>query len=206
LRSALDIADAGHKVYVVEKSSTMGGHLAQLGRTFPSLDDVGALLEEMIDRVKNHANIEVLDYSQLLAVEGFIGNFQAQIGRKHDQVVSDGTACFTKDDDGVELSVGAIIVATGFEVFDAGLKPEYGYGVYDNVITGLEFEQLSSALGPTGEIMVDGRLARDVVFVHCVGSRDRSLGNPYCSRICCMYTAKQAHVVREKLPEARPRG
>ena len=83
------------------------------------------------------------------------------------------------------------------------MKPEYGYHLYDNVITGLEFERLSNASGPTtGEIILNGKKPKDVVFIQCVGSRDKTVGNEYCSRVCCMYTAKQAHLVREKLPQA----
>ncbi|TEU11492.1 MAG: FAD-dependent oxidoreductase [Anaerolineales bacterium] len=103
----------------------------------------------------------------------------------------------------LDLNVAAIIVATGFDQFDPKLKPEFAYGIYDNVITGPEFERLSSASGPTqGKLTINGQEPRDVVFIHCVGSRDKNLGNEYCSRVCCMYTAKQAHLVREKLPEA----
>ncbi len=275
LQAALDIADAGYKVYVVEKEPTIGGHVAQLGRTFPTLDDVEAMLGGVMERVEKHPNIELLTYSEVVEVEGFIGNFQVKVRRKpryvdverciacglcaeacvlkgeienefdarlgkrsaiylpfpqavpakyvvdaeHCLLLSSGQceagppcgeACpedaidFYQGDSVVDLSVGSIIVATGFDVFDASLKPEYGYGVYDNVITGLEFERLASPSGPTGgEIRVNGRVPQHVVFIHCVGSRDRSLGNPYCSRICCMYTAKQAHLMREKLPEAR---
>jgi heterodisulfide reductase subunit A len=101
-----------------------------------------------------------------------------------------------------EIEVGTIVVATGFDVFDAGAKPEYGYGRYENVITGLEFERLVSASGPTeGHIEVGGRVPKRVVFIQCVGSRDKA-SNEYCSRVCCMYTAKQAHMVREKVPDA----
>jgi heterodisulfide reductase subunit A len=114
-----------------------------------------------------------------------------------------GAINYEQEDEIVELDVGAIIVATGFDQFDPRLKPEFGYGIYDNVITGLEFERLSSASGPTeGKILINGKKPKDVVFIHCVGSRDKNLGNEYCSRVCCMYTAKQAHLVREKLPEA----
>jgi heterodisulfide reductase subunit A len=107
-------------------------------------------------------------------------------------------------DEFIELEVGAIVVATGFDQFDARLKPEYGYGIYENVITGLEFERLSSASGPTrGEISINGKKPRDVVFIQCVGSRDKLVGNEYCSRVCCMYTAKQAHLIKEKIKDAR---
>ena len=102
------------------------------------------------------------------------------------------------------LDVGAVVVATGFELMDPRIKPEYGYGVYPNVMTGLEFERLSSASGPTaGEIILNGKKPEDVVFVQCVGSRDPHTGVPYCSRVCCMYTAKHAHLVRERLHDSR---
>jgi len=100
------------------------------------------------------------------------------------------------------LDVGAIIVATGYDLFDPHLESELAYGVYPNVITGLEFERLANPGGPTGgEIVLDGQKPQDVVFVHCVGSRYKKHLD-YCSRICCMYTAKQAHMVRRALPEA----
>jgi heterodisulfide reductase subunit A len=101
----------------------------------------------------------------------------------------------------IDLDVGAIAVATGFDLFDPQEKPEYGYDGH-RVITGLEFERLVNASGPTGgKIKVDGKEPRNVVFIQCVGSRDKN-GHEYCSRVCCMYTAKQAHLVKEKIPGA----
>jgi heterodisulfide reductase subunit A len=103
----------------------------------------------------------------------------------------------------LSLQVGAVIVATGFEVFDPRLRPELGYGVYPQVITTLEFERLASASGPTaGRITLNGHAPHKVVFIHCVGSRDQSLGSPDCSRVCCMAVAKQAHLAHERLPGA----
>jgi heterodisulfide reductase subunit A len=109
--------------------------------------------------------------------------------------------------------VGAIIVATGFDLLDPHPKPEFGYGVYPEVMTGIEFERLSSASGPTmGKIVVNGKEPRDVVLIKCVGSREKTrqassraphTGVPYCSRICCMVTAKHAHLVRDKISDAR---
>jgi heterodisulfide reductase subunit A len=107
-------------------------------------------------------------------------------------------------DEVVELDVGAVVVATGFDPFDATGKPEFGYGRYPNVISGLEFERLASASGPTaGKIQLNGRMPKEIVFIHCVGSRDKLGGEEYCSRICCMYTAKQAHLAHDKVPGAR---
>jgi heterodisulfide reductase subunit A len=104
----------------------------------------------------------------------------------------------------IELHVGAIVLSTGFDPFDPRKKPEFGYGVYPNVLQGLEVERLCSASGPTqGEILIQGKKPKEVVFIHCVGSRDKTVDNEYCSRVCCMYTAKQAHLLRDKLPGAR---
>lgn len=106
-------------------------------------------------------------------------------------------------DEILELHVGAIILATGFDPFDPKLKPEFGYGLYPNVLHGIEMERLCSASGPTkGEILIQGKKPKQIVFIHCVGSRDKTVGNEYCSRVCCMYTAKQAHLVRDKIPGA----
>ncbi|MHC1585292.1 MAG: 2Fe-2S iron-sulfur cluster-binding protein [Candidatus Syntropharchaeia archaeon] len=110
---------------------------------------------------------------------------------------------FEQEEEIIELNVGTIIVATGYDTFDPSLKSEYGYGKYDNVITGLEFERLCSASGPTGGkiLLKNGKEPKKVVFISCVGSRDKE-GNAYCSRVCCMYTAKHAHLVCEKIPDA----
>jgi heterodisulfide reductase subunit A len=107
-------------------------------------------------------------------------------------------------DEVIELDVGTVVVATGFDPFDAAQKPEFGYGRYPNVISGLEFERLASASGPTrGKIKLNGFEPKEIVFVHCVGSRDKLAGQEYCSRICCMYTAKQAHLAHDKIPGAK---
>ncbi|MFE3845248.1 4Fe-4S dicluster domain-containing protein [Thermoplasmatota archaeon] len=111
--------------------------------------------------------------------------------------------CHDAKEEFVDINVGAIVVATGFDLFDAKEKPEYGYGKYKNVITGLEFERLVSSSGPTeGHIEIRGKEPKNVVFIQCVGSRDKET-NEYCSRVCCMYTAKQAHLVREKIPDSK---
>ncbi len=111
---------------------------------------------------------------------------------------------YGQEDEFIDLDVDAVVVATGFDLIDPCIKPEFGYDVYPEVMTGIEFERLSSASGPTmGKIMVNGKEPEDVVFIKCVGSRDPHTGVPYCSRFCCMYTAKHAHLVRDKLPDAR---
>ncbi|MBU4174910.1 MAG: CoB--CoM heterodisulfide reductase iron-sulfur subunit A family protein [Actinobacteria bacterium] len=282
IQAALDIADAGFRVYLVDKDPSVGGHMAQLDKTFPTLDCSACILTPKMVDVGNHPNIELMTYSQLENVEGFVGNFKAAIRKKARYVDADkctgcnlcaescrlanripsefeegignrsaiylpfpqavpaiytvdperclqltkgkcgkeGPACaaacaadavdFEQEDEVVEVDAGTIIVATGYDIFDAKRKPEYGYGDNDNVITGLEFERLVSASGPTeGHILLGrdkkgegGWEPKKVAFIHCVGSRDESVGNEYCSRVCCMYLAKQAHLIREKLPDA----
>lgn len=104
----------------------------------------------------------------------------------------------------IDLSVGAVIVATGYDLFDPRQKPEYGYGRIKGVITGLELERLMSSSGPTGgDLTIEGKRPKEVVFIQCVGSRDRTVNRPYCSRVCCMYVAKQAQEVKERLKEAK---
>jgi heterodisulfide reductase subunit A len=110
---------------------------------------------------------------------------------------------YDQEDGFLDLDVDAVIVATGFDLFDPAEMPEFGYGQYPEVMTGLEFERLSSASGPTmGKVKINGKEPQEVVFIQCVGSRDVQHGHPYCSRICCMYTAKHAHLVRDKIPDA----
>jgi heterodisulfide reductase subunit A len=113
---------------------------------------------------------------------------------------------FEQEEEVIELNVGAIVVATGYDLFDPSLEPNYGYE-YDGVITGLEFERLCNASGPTkGKIEIKGKEPKEVVFISCVGSREKEVeggkGNEYCSRVCCMYIAKQAHLVKEHIPDA----
>ncbi len=270
IQAALDIANAGHEVILVEKSASIGGHMAQLSETFPTLDCSQCIMTPKMVEVAQHPKIELMTYSEVDDVSGYVGNFKVKIRKKaayvnrdvctgcglcvekcpattpseFDEQLADRKAIYTPfpqavpnkpvldaehctyflkdgkcgvcekvctlnaidytmEDEIVELSVGTIIVATGFDEFDPNIKPELGYGIYDNVITGLEMERLCSASGPTeGKIEIGGKIPSDVVFIKCVGSRDQSIGNEWCSRVCCMFTAKQAHLVREKLPDA----
>ncbi len=279
IQAALDIGDAGFKVYLVEQSPSVGGRMAQLDKTFPTLDCSACILTPKMVDVANHPNIELLAYSEVEEVSGFVGNFDVKVRKKARYVdVSKCTGCgdcaeacrvagrfpnefeegmgkrgaiylpfpqavpakytidperclfltrgrcgkspkcvdacqpgaidFEQKDEIVTFKVGAIIVATGFDVFDAAKKPEYGYTEFPNVITGLEMERLVSASGPTGgEILVDNGeeqiVPKEIAFIQCVGSRDQSVGNEYCSRVCCMYTAKQAHLIKDKIPDAK---
>ena len=281
IQASLDIADAGFKVYLVEKTPSVGGRMAQLDKTFPTLDCSACILTPKMVDVASHPNIELLTYSEVEDVGGFVGNFDVKIRKKARYV--DTTKCtgcgdcaehcrvknripsefnesmgkrsaiylpfpqavpakytidpgrclmltkgkcgkeakcaevcganaidFEQKDEVIEVKVGAIIVATGFDVFDANRKPEYGYANNPQVITAMEMERLVSASGPTaGKILIgegeDAKVPKEVAFIQCVGSRDKTVCNEYCSRVCCMYTAKQAHLLVEKIPGVKVR-
>jgi heterodisulfide reductase subunit A len=130
--------------------------------------------------------------------------FQVGVCKTCEQFCLPGAIDYDQEDEILEVDVGAIVVATGFDQFDATRKPELGWAENPNVISGLEFERLASASGPTaGKIEIKGLdEIKDIVFIKCVGSRDRSIDNPWCSRVCCMYTAKQAHLAHDRLPDA----
>ena len=183
LQAALDIADAGFQVTLVEQEAQLGGHVALLHRTFPTLESTAELIAPLIERVTTHPLIQVMTSARVRVVDGYVGNFQVKV---------------QQDDQTVSVPAGTIIVATGFNVFDARRRPELGYGVYPEVITTLDFEKLAA-----GELLTNGHSPRDVVFIQCVGSRDLNVGNAYCSRICCMVTARQAHLVCERLPNSQ---
>jgi len=273
IQAALEIADKGFKTYLVERSPSIGGRMAQLDKTFPTMDCSACILTPKMVDVARHLNIELLSYSEVVEVGGYIGNFKVKIKKKpryvdmekcvgcgvcaeacrlHGRVPDEfdmnlgkrsaiyvpfpqavplkytidpnnclmikrgkcgdhplcQEACerdaidFDQKEEIVEIEIGTIVVATGFDLFDPLTKPKYGYESCDNVITGLEFERLVSASGPTeGHIEINGKTPKKVVFIQCVGSRDKE-GNEYCSRVCCMYTAKQAHMVRDKIPDS----
>jgi heterodisulfide reductase subunit A len=215
IQSSLDIAEAGFEVCLVEKSPALGGHVGQLNRTFPHFEDASPMLRDKIDAVLKNPLIQVLTNSEVAALDGYVGNFLAKVRQYPRQVNGEdyqrcveacpqGAVRFSEREVVTEVDIGTIIVATGYDVFDARLKPEYGYGRYQNVITGLEFERLSSSQGPTqGHILVGGKDPRNIVFIQCVGSRDKTVGNEYCSRVCCMYTAKQARTLKELMPDVK---
>jgi heterodisulfide reductase subunit A len=182
LVAALDVADAGYPVYIVEKSDHLGGRVADLNRTFPELEPVSDWLPSVVERVQSHPNIAVFLNARVEKVDGYVGNFRVQVSGRP-----------------VPFSVGAMIVATGYNVFDPKRKPEFGYGRYPQVMTTLEMERKLAE----GDLTVNGKTPKDIVFVKCVGSRDVQVGNPYCSRVCCMVSAKQARLLKEQLPDSR---
>ncbi|HSF80446.1 MAG TPA: CoB--CoM heterodisulfide reductase iron-sulfur subunit A family protein [Anaerolineales bacterium] len=182
MQAALDIAEAGFQATLIERESQLGGHVAQLHATFPTLQPARDMLQPLIERVLSHPRIDVMLSAEVSEINGFVGNFQASVQQQEQRY---------------SVPAGSIIIATGFEVFDPRFKNELGYGFYPQVITTLDFERLAP-----GDLSTNGRQPEKVVFIQCVGSRDQTLGNPYCSRVCCMVTARQASLVRQKIPGA----
>ena len=269
IQAALDIANAGHKVVLVEREPSIGGHMAQLSETFPTLDCSQCILTPRMVEAAQHPNITLYTYSELESLEGFIGNFKARIRKKARSVdeklcngcgvctqkcptrkipsefnaalgmrtaiyvpfpqavpnkpVIDREHCtfftkgkcricekfcqakairFDQQDEIIEIPVGAVVAATGYDIKHTDFFPEYGYGKYKDVIDGLQFERLASASGPTLGAMKrpsDGKEPETVVFIACAGSRDPAKGIEYCSKICCMYTAKHAMLYKHKV-------
>ena len=281
IRAALDIANAGHAVTLVERQPTLGGNMARLSETLPTLDCSQCILTPLMVEASRHPNLELLTYAEVEEVSGYVGNFQVKIRKKARYVneelctgcddcvpacpatvpnefdlnlswrkaiyipfpqavpaiyTLDAEACvnanLASQDGGyrvlacercsqvcgpnaieydqqpeiLERDVGAIVLASGYELMGAEQAQEYGYGRYPDVIDGLEFERLLSASGPTEGLPrrpSDGEVPKSVVFIQCVGSRDPKGGVPYCSRICCMYTAKHALLLRHKVHDSR---
>jgi heterodisulfide reductase subunit A len=265
MQAALEIANSNHMVYIIEREPSIGGHMAQFDKTFPTLDCAACILTPKMTEVARHPFIRVLTYSEVVGISGFVGNFRVKIRRKPRYVdegrcigclicqekcpwtalsefnagTSERKAIYTPFAQAVpnipvidtehcvyflkgkcracekfcdakairfeqselifELDVGNIIIATGFDTFDALSIPQYGYGRYPNVFTSLEFERLCSPTGPTeGHIMLaDGRPPDSVAIIHCVGSRDKNY-HEYCSRVCCMHALKYSHLIKEK--------
>ena len=269
IQAAADIANSGYHVVLVEKEAHIGGHVAQLSATFPSLESPAGALTAKIEEITSHPNIRLYTYSKVESVSGYVGNFTVAIRNKASfinqercndcllcqeqcpvsvpsefdrglsqhkaiyappsqiaprlvidrqhclhftdnscqacrQVCPDGAIDFSQQDTFSEEEVGVIIAAPGYE-----LLPGDKTGIYPDdpdVIDGLQFERILSPSGPTrGQVKrpSDGKVPQEVVFVSCVGSRDPEHGVPYCSRICCMYVAKQAMLYRQAVPQGQ---
>ncbi|HDY67007.1 MAG TPA: CoB--CoM heterodisulfide reductase iron-sulfur subunit A family protein, partial [Candidatus Scalindua sp.] len=283
IQAALDIADGGNEVILVEREASIGGHMAQLSETFPTLDCSQCIMTPKMVEVAQHENIKLYTWSEIEAVGGYLGNFDIKIRKKARSVdldlctgcsscwqvcpskkiksefdmglgnrtaiyvpfpqaipskpvidrencllfkdarkknipPNDSKVCrkcidacpiapvkaidYSQEDEIVEEKVGAIVVATGYRELEDGLYGEYGGGKYKDVITGLQFERLASASGPTDGMIKrpsDGKEPEIIVFIQCVGSRDPSKGCSYCSKTCCMYTAKHTMLYKHKV-------
>jgi len=261
IQASLDIADGGYEVVLVEKTSSVGGHMIQYSEVFPTLDCPQCIETPKMVEVGQHPNIKLYPYSEVESVEGEAGNFSVTIRKKASYVdwdkcngcgvcqqkcptivpsefernlpfgprraiyipfaqavpnkpVLDREHCghfttglcqvclktcpreaidFDQVDTFVEEQVGAIVIATGFELLPKSEVPEYAQD--QDILEGIEFERILCPGGPTaGEVIrpSDGKSPKEVVFVGCCGSRDPEHGVPYCSRVCCMYLTKMA--------------
>ncbi len=274
IQAALDIAEAGFEVDIVEKNATIGGRMAQIDKTFPTLDCSACILTPKMVDCAQHEKIDILTYSEVEEVKGFVGNFSVKIRKKARYVdetkctgckicmdkcpskkglnefnmnlntrpaiyipfaqaipnvaVIDPEQCiklktgkcgicqkfcgvgainYEQKDEFIDRQYGAIVVATGFKPINIDSFNEFGYTDNKDVITSLELERLMNAAGPTNGVLLrpsDGEHPKVITFIQCVGSRDTSgCGKPYCSKICCMYTAKHAMLIREKYPDTQ---
>ncbi|MCX8116758.1 MAG: CoB--CoM heterodisulfide reductase iron-sulfur subunit A family protein [Desulfobacterota bacterium] len=272
ISAAIDIANAGYEVVLVEKLPSIGGRMLQLSETFPTLDCAQCTLTPKTVETGQHPRIRLLTYAEVEAVEGRVGDFTVRVRRKAayvdwgkctgcglcqekcpskrpsefergmgmgkaiytlspqavpnkpvinpsicryflekkcrvcEKVCPVGAIDYEQQDRFVEERVGAIVVAVGFDLLPKEAFGEYGYGTIPDVIDGLAFERLNSASGPTaGEIRrpSDGKIPKEVAFIQCSGSRDPQRYFPYCSRVCCMYTAKHARLYKHKVHDGQ---
>jgi heterodisulfide reductase subunit A len=272
IQAALDMANTGYEVVLVERSPSIGGHMIQLSETFPTLDCSQCILTPKMVEVSKHPKIKLLTYSEVQDVSGYVGNFKVKILKKPTYVdpekctlcdeclkvcpvvtsnefdlgltgrraiyipfpqaipatytldikncpgllpIACGKCADVCDPEAIdydmkpeiiEEEVGAIVVATGFDLYEKENLSEYGYGKYPDVLDGLQFERLCSASGPTqGKVLrpSDHKEPKEVVFIQCAGSRDPELHCAYCSKICCMYTAKHAMLYKHHVPDGQ---
>jgi heterodisulfide reductase subunit A len=199
MQAALDVADAGYPVVLVERGDQLGGKMAQLSGTYLNFDAAPDLLQKRVQTVAQHPHIQVLTGAEVKEVSGYVGNFRAAVTVGNgDQETASGAESLGHE---FTFDVGAIVVATGWEPYDMALLPEYGGDSIPDVIDGLAFEGMlakSQIRRPS-----DGRVPREIVFVQCAGSRDPERGVPYCSKVCCMYVAKQATLFQEHVPDGQ---
>jgi heterodisulfide reductase subunit A2 len=273
IQAALDIANAGHEVILVERGPSIGGHMAQLSETFPTLDCSQCIMTPKMVEVSQHPRVKLMTYSEIEDVSGYVGNFKVKIRKKASYVnrdictgcgicmekcparapsefeegLAERTAIYTpfpqavpnkpvldaahctyflrdgkcgicakvcplgcidyeQQDEIVEEEVGAIVVATGYDLYPIENLGEYGGGKYPDVVSSLQFERMLSASGPTGgEVRrpSDGKVPSEVVFLTCCGSRDPENHLPYCSKICCMYLTKHAMLYKHKVHDGQ---
>jgi heterodisulfide reductase subunit A len=185
MEAALNIADAGYPVVLVEREEQLGGQMACLSGTYLNFEAAPGLLEEKIRQVLEHPNIEVVFNARVTQLEGYVGNFAGTVE----------TPAGSRTEE-----VGAIVVATGWDPYPLERLPEYGGGRIPDVVDGLTFEEMlrTGLRRPS-----DGRVPREVVFVQCAGSRDPEHGVSYCSKVCCMVVAKQAMMFKERVPDGQ---
>jgi heterodisulfide reductase subunit A len=208
MQAALDIADAGYPVVLVEKTGRLGGRMSELSGLYLNFDAAPDLLQQKIDAVTRHANIQVLTNAEVTEVGGYVGNFVVRVEQQVQGATAQETSGSGLADDFMvyTLDVGALVVATGYDLYDKSRLGEYGGARYADVIDGLQLEEMLRPDGPTGGQIrrpSDGQVPKEVVWVQCAGSRDPALHMPYCSKVCCMYVAKQAMQYKQQVPDGQ---
>jgi len=201
LTAAMSIADAGYPVVLVDRSDRLGGRMAQLSHLYLNFDASQDLLQQRVGAVTHHPLIQVLTNAEVTEFGGYVGNFTVRVGRLGNWETGELADREADQSTGFTFDVGIVVLTTGFDLYPKANLPEYGGGRYPDVVDSLEFEAMLKA----GEIRrpSDGRLPCEVVWVQCAGSRDPHLHRPYCSKICCMYVAKQATAYRQAIPEGQ---
>lgn len=265
MQSALDLADQGYQVALVERQPSIGGKMIQLSKVFPTLDCCSCITTPKMSAVAHHENIQLFTYCEIDTIEEngqvFISHtiqkpryvdvdtctgcrqceyacpidvphpFDSNLGAHRAAYVPFSTAVpqkalidlehcilcgkcqrgcpansidFTQQPQNFEIESGVIILATGFEITPPDAKKEYGAGQYHNVVDALIMERLLAPTGPYGHVLrpSDGKEPDSIAYVQCAGSRDKTLGVEYCSRVCCMYAIKQAMLISGALPMA----
>ena len=199
LTAALDIAEAGYPVILVERKPVLGGKMRELSGLYLNFDAAPDLLAQRIEAVEKHPHITVLTEAEVEEVSGYVGNFSVKIRRfVNSEFVNSDESTNLRAPNLLVYDIGAIVVATGYELYPLSKLGEYGGGRIPDVLDSLQFERMLA----DGEIRrpSDGKIPREIVWVQCAGSRDPELHMPYCSKICCMYVAKQAIAFKRLMP------
>jgi len=188
IRAAQVLASPDRRVYLVEKSSSLGGKVKSFDKLFTKMESGSALIENELRSVEGDENVEVFNDSEVRQILGFFGNFEIKVVKK-------------ATDEERDFNVGAVVLATGFDLIDPKELPQYGYGKLEDVYTSLEFEEMNIPGGLTsGKILLkNGKPPGSVAIIHCVGREEKG----YCSKVCCMYSLKFARMLKDKLPEVK---
>jgi len=203
LQAALDIAEAGYPVILVEKKSHLGGRMGQLSGAYLNFDTAPDLLASTIEAVTQHPNIQVITEAEVGELGGYVGNFTVKVRKSVDSESVDSSESANLRIPNVRVyDVGAIVVATGYDLYPQEKLGQYGGGQYPDVVDGLQFERML-ATGVQIRRPSDGKVPQEVVWVQCAGSRDPELHKPYCSKVCCMYVAKQTIMYKRQVPEGQ---
>ncbi len=186
IEAALKISQSGYPVFLVEVTESLGGVLPKLHRSYPRWESPAELIAYKLKKLEECPGATVMTETSVAKVDKQPDGYAVKLSSSNGQ---------TKD-----IEVNAVVIATGAQMLDVTSHGEYGYGHYDNVVNSLEFEAL---LKEWDENRNNATPPKTIAFFKCVGSRDRSKGYPYCSKICCMYTAKQAGLVKELFPDTK---